>query len=53
MTRSMKKSDRKDFELYCRQCTDNQLINVRNKERDADRRGYERIAAREMKRRGM
>jgi len=49
----MKKRDRDEFALFCKQATDQQIVNIYWKERDANRKDYARIAAQEMTRRGL
>lgn len=47
----MKKSDRTQFMLFCQQATPNQLRNIVDKEKSANRLAYARIAERELERR--
>lgn len=49
----MKKSDYSEFEAFCRQATDAQIVNIYRKEMDARRRDYAAIAKEEAVRRGV
>lgn len=47
----MKKSDRTKFMLFCQQATTNQLQNIIDREKGANRLAYAKIAERELERR--
>jgi hypothetical protein len=49
----MTKQDRKEFAAYLRQCTDNQVLGVLEKERAAKRRAYAAMAEQEASRRNL
>lgn len=49
----MSKSDRENFRLYLRQCTNNQVIGVYQKEVAACREEYVELAYNEASRRGI
>lgn len=48
---SLSKRDREQFELYLEQCTDAQVHGVIEKEREANRPEYVKLAKRELERR--
>ena len=47
------KQDKADFVLYLRHCTDTQVLGVYEKERNAGRRAYAKLARDEAQRRGL
>lgn len=49
----MTKKDRAEFKGYLRQCTDNQVLGVLEKERNANRRDYAELAENEAERRNL
>lgn len=49
----MKARDRKDFEGYLKQCTDNQVFGVYEKEKLANRKDYLELAISELKNRSL
>lgn len=49
----MTQKDRDEFIAYLRNCTDRQVIGVYQKEKDAKRISYIRLAKAEMERRGI
>jgi hypothetical protein len=49
----MTAKDKSEFEAYLRGCTDNQVRGVLEKEQNARRRGYVRLAELEMARRNL
>lgn len=47
------KQDKDDFTAYLQRCTDTQVLGVYEKERNAGRRAYAKIARAEAQRRGL
>lgn len=47
------KQDKDDFVLFLHHCTDTQVLGVYEKERNAGRRGYAKLARDEAQRRGL
>jgi len=49
----MSAQDRSEFKDYLRNCTDNQVHGVRDKEKSAGRADYAELAENELERRGL
>lgn len=49
----MNAKEQREFEQYLRQCTDDQVLGVAEKELKANRRDYLKLAYAEMRRRGL
>ncbi len=49
----MTQQDKEDFVLFLNHCTDQQVLGVYEKERNAGRRAYARLAREEAARRGL
>lgn len=47
------KQDKDDFAAYLQRCTDQQVLGVYEKERNAGRRAYAKLARAEAQRRGL
>jgi hypothetical protein len=50
---SISKKDREEFKSYLRNCTDNQVLGVLEKERSAGREDYVELAENEAERRNL